>query len=114
MEGCINSGAGVYCSYFTFFSPVGRFRPASDGDIEAKQIALSKLLCYLEHFSRVVLCRQLTFLEPHIRWLLGIASPSCSRYLTKIKLFNISGSKLPTGKREMKKKKKRHTDYSNC
>lgn len=55
IEDCINSGAGVYSRLFAFFSPVGRFRTAFDGEIEAIQIALSQLLCHLNHFTRVVI-----------------------------------------------------------
>lgn len=49
-----NAGAGVFCSLFAFYIPVGTESTAYNGKITVICVAVEQLLCFLDKFSNVV------------------------------------------------------------
>lgn len=54
-SGCVDSGAGVHCQLFCFYTPIGAHTSAFDGEITAIYQALSQLQPRLDLFSKVAL-----------------------------------------------------------
>ncbi|XP_071041844.1 uncharacterized protein [Parasteatoda tepidariorum] len=50
-----NAGAGVSCSLFSFYTPIGSSRTAFDAEVSAISVALSQLQNHLEKFNNVVI-----------------------------------------------------------
>ncbi|XP_054706520.1 uncharacterized protein LOC129216334 [Uloborus diversus] len=85
VNGCVNTGAGVYCELFSFYTPIGNHRSAFDGEIAAICQALSQLQPHLDPFSKAVV------LTDSKAALQAIDTPSHSRTLTTdncLKLLN--------------------------
>ena len=51
----MTAGSGMFSSLFSFYSSVGKYRTAFDGEVEGIRIALKQLLVLEDKFIKVVL-----------------------------------------------------------